>query len=269
MRDKQCEVIRRELEEVALNEEFSGATAEHMRGCADCREFQRQQLKLRQIVGSLGVVNAPADFDFRLRARLAADSEKSGIRFWTFAVRGLATVAVLVVFGVGAAIVWQSTRPSTTVATAPQQGQSQQAQQGQAEQGQAQQGQAEPRQAESPRHDEQANAQLRNDPAVVVGNIPRRNPNRSSGNKSGQRIASVDRASLRAPIYALPAPAYGIADLKPDTEPVFPIDASLQSVKVSLDDGRGNARTISFPTVSFGSQRVPATGYQFAPKDVW
>ncbi len=81
MREKQCEVIRRELEEVALNDEFSGAAAEHLRGCADCREFQRQQTKLRQIVGSLGTVNAPADFDFRLRARLAADSERSGSAF--------------------------------------------------------------------------------------------------------------------------------------------------------------------------------------------
>src|ERR1044072_4683388 len=119
MRDKQCEEIRRELEEVALNEEFSGAAAEHMGGCVDCREFQRQQLKLRQIVGSLGVVSAPADFDFRLRARLAADSDKYGIRFWTCAVRGLATVAVLFVFELGGAIVWQSPRPETTAPHPP------------------------------------------------------------------------------------------------------------------------------------------------------
>jgi hypothetical protein len=49
----------------------------------------------------------------------------------------------------------------------------------------------------------------------------------------------------------------------------FPIEASLQSVKVSLDDGRGNARTISFPPVSFGSQRVLTTANQFAPKGNW
>ena len=254
MRDKQCEVIRRELEEVALNEEFSGAAAEHMRGCADCREFQRQQLKLRQIVGSLGVVSAPADFDFRLRARLAADSEKSGVRYWAFAVRGLATVAVLVVFGVGAAIVWQSTRPPTTsIADAQPQAAPQQ---------QPQPGQAEPRQAEPPRHDEQANAQLRNDPPVVEGNIPRRNPSRPIVPRPGQRITSVAQSSTGANVVKLGQPVL-------DTTPVFPIDASLQSVRVSLDDGRGNARTISFPTVSFGSQRVPATGNQFAPKDVW
>jgi hypothetical protein len=35
----------------------------------------------------------------------------------------------------------------------------------------------------------------------------------------------------------------------------FPIDAGYQSLKVSLDDGRGTSRTISLPSVSFGSQR--------------
>jgi hypothetical protein len=38
----------------------------------------------------------------------------------------------------------------------------------------------------------------------------------------------------------------------------FPIGTSQQSLKVSLDDGRGTSRTISLPSVSFGSQRVLA-----------
>jgi hypothetical protein len=50
---------------------------------------------------------------------------------------------------------------------------------------------------------------------------------------------------------------------------IFSIDASLQALRVSIDDGYGNARTISVPTISFGSQRVLATGNQFAPKSVW
>jgi hypothetical protein len=50
---------------------------------------------------------------------------------------------------------------------------------------------------------------------------------------------------------------------------IFPIDASLQSLRLSIDDGQGNARTILVPTISFGSQRVLATGNHFAPKGVW
>jgi hypothetical protein len=49
----------------------------------------------------------------------------------------------------------------------------------------------------------------------------------------------------------------------------FSLDASLDSFKVSLDDGRGNARTISVPTISFGSQRMWQTSNQLAPKRAW
>jgi hypothetical protein len=49
----------------------------------------------------------------------------------------------------------------------------------------------------------------------------------------------------------------------------FPIDASPQTFTVSLEDGRGNARTISVPTISFGSQRIRQSGNQLAPKRVW
>src|ERR1043166_9657590 len=116
MKHTRCEPVRRELEESMLNDAFSATTAEHLRGCAECREFQREQTKLREIVGSLGTVNAPPDFDFRLRARLAADSQGAGFRYWSFAVKGLATAAILVVFGVGIAVVWQREKPESSVA---------------------------------------------------------------------------------------------------------------------------------------------------------
>jgi len=60
-----------------------------------------------------------------------------------------------------------------------------------------------------------------------------------------------------------------------NTEPVgtstaFPIEASsVQFFKFSVDDGRGNAKTISVPTISFGSQRLMQNANQFAPKRVW
>jgi hypothetical protein len=49
----------------------------------------------------------------------------------------------------------------------------------------------------------------------------------------------------------------------------FSIDASLQPFKVSLADDRGNAKTISVPTISFGSQRIVQSGNPFAPKRDW
>ena len=250
MKDRQCEVIRRELEDATLNDEFSTRTSSHLETCADCREFHRQQSKLRQIVGSLGTVNAPADFDFRLRARLAADADKPGFRFWTMTVRGLATAAVLVVFGVGAVMIWQRMQEPTpaTIAVTPQQ----------------------PPQPIEPTRSEEGNRNASSsahgrDPIPVIADTttpPRKHDPRRAP-KQKQPIAAVDFSNEGANVVSNTRSAA-------DTATVFPIETSLQSLKVSLDDGRGNARTISFPTVSFGQQRVLTTGNQFAPKDgVW
>jgi hypothetical protein len=249
MKDKRCGTVRRELEELKLSDDFSTGTVDHLQTCADCRDFQRQQTKLRQIVGSLGTVSAPADFDFRLRARLAADSQGPSFRFRTFAVKGLATAAVLVVFGVGAVVVWQRTHePSPVVAEAPQ-----------------------PPPVVAPVHHEEGNREASSGVDALVGTSvvadnrtqpPRRNERASIPNKSKRPVTSVDFSSERATVVSNTHPAV-------DTSAVFPLEASSQSMNFSLDDGRGNARTISFPTVSFGSQRVLTTAKQFAPKDAW
>jgi hypothetical protein len=92
---------------------------------------------------------------------------------------------------------------------------------------------------------------------------PPRKLDRQRAPKQKQPITAVDFSNERANVVSNTRTAA-------DTATIFPIETSLQSLKVSLDDGRGNARTISFPTVSFGQQRVLTTGNQFAPKDgVW
>ncbi|HSD47061.1 MAG TPA: hypothetical protein VLB87_10565 [Pyrinomonadaceae bacterium] len=254
MNDRNCEVIRREIEELSLNEEFSATAASHLETCAECREFHRQQTKLRQIVGSLGTVNAPADFDFRLRARLAADADRPTFRFWTVTVRGLATAAVLVVFGVGAVMIWQRAQTrdpgTTTVAVTPSQ-----------------------QTTTPPQHEERnpnAGSPTLGERAThaVADNTPppQRRINREPAPKHKQPISAVDFSNVAAKVYSNNTRF----EFDTDTATVFPIEASLQSLKVSLDDGRGNARTISFPTVSFGSQRVLTSGNQLAPKGgVW
>lgn len=249
MKDTRCEPVRRELEELMLNEEFSATATEHLRTCAACGEFQQQQTKLRQIVGSLGTVSAPADFDFRLRARLAADSPAAGFRYWSFAVKGLAMAAILVVFGVGVAIIWQREKPHPAVAEGPR--------------------------IQSPAEQQpRAGSKQQNPPQVIsspapavtpilaVNNEPKRRVERPFVVKAKRSLTAVDFSSERANVVSNARPAI-------NNEPVFPIEASLQPLKVSLDDGRGNARTISFPSVSFGSQRVLTNANQFNPKGVW
>ena len=75
-------------------------------------------------------------------------------------------------------------------------------------------------------------------------------------------VSSVDFSSERANVVSNTRPAVNNAT-------VFPIEASSQSVKFSLDDGRGNERTISLPTVSFGSQRVLVNANQFTTRGDW
>ena len=102
MKDKRCGPVRRELEELMLGEDCSMSATQHLRECGDCREFHQKQTKLRQIVGSLGVVEAPADFDFRLRARLANESSSAGFQLrsmqWSFATKGFAAAAMILLF---------------------------------------------------------------------------------------------------------------------------------------------------------------------------
>src|SRR5215510_12652871 len=106
MRINNCEVIRQELDELMLGETCSAAVLEHLRECGACREFNEKQTRLRQIVGSLGTVSAPPDFDFRLRARLANDANgTAAFHFWPAVKRGLAFAVVLLLFVVGALLV--------------------------------------------------------------------------------------------------------------------------------------------------------------------
>ncbi|HEX3187256.1 MAG TPA: hypothetical protein VHQ94_20830, partial [Pyrinomonadaceae bacterium] len=60
MRDTKCETVRRELEELMLGDDCSMSAMQHLQECGDCREFHQKQTKLRQIVGGLGMVEAPA-----------------------------------------------------------------------------------------------------------------------------------------------------------------------------------------------------------------
>lgn len=68
-----CKKCRREIDESAKDQRISDEALAHVASCTPCRTFRAERIALREMVGSLGVVSAPADFDFRLRARLAAE----------------------------------------------------------------------------------------------------------------------------------------------------------------------------------------------------
>jgi len=243
MRKDNCEVVRQELDELMLGETLSAAATEHLRECAECREFNEKQTRLRQIVGSLGTVSAPPDFDFRLRARLANDANGAAFHFWPLARRGLAFAAVLLVFVLGAIVVRNVfNRPPRNPQVAT----------------------------------DQHNTVPPPEPAPTLERKQQPNPaleTIASSDKHPPVIRNERSARIKRPLVAEDFSSEG-AQVINGREPsgafeVLPLDSSLQSLKVSLDDGRGNARTISVPTISFGSQRMLQTGNQYASKRDW
>jgi hypothetical protein len=245
MRKNNCKLIRRELDELRLGEAWSSSATEHLRGCAPCHEFHEQQTKLRQIVGSLGTVEAPADFDFRLRARLANQGNSASTIYWAFARRGLAVAAMVIVFATGVVVVRNVLNQPARVDDVAQQPVVHQP--------------VKPNEA-PPVVKEESTPGLA--VAAVGDNAPVVKKNRPPQIESRKRsVSTIDFSSKRAEVINGAQPV-GVSG-------AFPIDASLQSIKVSLDDGRGNAKTISVPTISFGSQRIVQSGNQFAPKRDW
>ena len=245
MRKNNCEAVRRELDELMLDEALSVSSREHLKECAACNEFQEQQTKLRRIVGSLGTVSAPADFDYRLRARLA--NEGNGAGYWPIMLRAFAVVAVLVVFAVGAFFVWSGVnRPAPVREEATNKLPPQPAPQ--------------PTQSVVPTTPQQ-------DKSVIAVAPQKQAPVVKNGR--GTEIAMRPKRSLVSQDFSQEQVGVIRATDGAELLEAIPLDASLQSFKVSLDDGRGNARTISVPTVSFGSQRVLPVSNQFAQKRVW
>lgn len=243
MKETNCEVVRRELEELMLGDECSVGATQHLRSCGDCREFHQKQTRLRQIVGSLGTIEAPPDFDFKLRARLANESGSAGFHMrsmqWSFANRSFAGAAMLLLFVGGIVYVWTvSNRPETPeVAETRETGVTPAAPP-----------------APSP---EVKNVTPDQTPIVASNDGPRRRVERPS--RPRRPLVAVDLASEGAPVLS--------NSQRHST--IFPIDASTQSLRFSFDDGYGNARTISVPTITFGSQRVLPNSNQFAQKGVW
>ena len=249
MTKNNCEFIRRELDELMLDETCSASAVEHLKDCSACREFYETRTKLRQMVGSLGTVAAPPDFEYRLRARLANGSSSEGFHYWTVARKGLAFAAVLVVFLTGIIVVrnivnQQTTREvAETKPTVPQPSP----------------------QLVAPVAPDAANTSRDLTAGIQVSTPVRNKTERSmvTGQRVKRPLATLESASTGAQVIS----GSNAVDL--GTTAVIPIDASLPSLKFSLDDGSGNARTISVPAIRFGSQRMLPNGNQFAQKGVW
>src|SRR5436190_2519115 len=115
MNAKDCRTVRLEIDMADLGQRLAEPVEMHLAGCAACAEFRNERAQLRELVGSLKPVAAPADFDMRLRARMARERESRARQPFIFrfamTTPGIAIAAILVF--AAASIVWLNQKNQT------------------------------------------------------------------------------------------------------------------------------------------------------------
>ena len=240
----ECRATRREIEEAEVNGRLTTQSVEHLAGCVPCREFREQRSRLRELVGSLQPVNAPADFDMRLRARLAG--KHAAKASWFMAPRFISgrpalalAAAIIVLVGVGAfltrtRVISRHADEANVTPTSPRPEKS-----------------LEPQTlaASLPSGDQSKGGGNSKDevaPKKTMANFPR--PAGDSG-----RSMAARQSEIRSNDFGLqPAPVYRPNSTEPNAAEI----SLSKPFEFSLQDGRGVTHKISLPPVSFGSQLV-------------
>lgn len=236
-----CRATRQEIDEGG--EQLSAQALRHVASCAPCLAFQNERASLRELLTSLEPVTAPADFDFRLRARMAAQTESVGPRsfFSGFALSTPAmAVAALVIVALGGSIVWiQQHGAKQTPAAAVN-----------------------------------APIQVKEENPTTSGNQP---PNQQANVPESTTPPKTEGTNAEAPVYlvrggrpqfkdpGLSQSGPSSRDLNADAAPSIRqgqnpgavyVSAPVKPMVLSLQDDNGATRRISLPPVSFGSQRL-------------
>src|SRR5262249_25839910 len=63
--------IKEAIDPASRHNLYSGAVASHLNGCPDCHRYSDETASLLGLLGAQPRVEAPPDFEFRLRARIA------------------------------------------------------------------------------------------------------------------------------------------------------------------------------------------------------
>src|SRR5215831_9659130 len=115
MSGKVCREVRREIDQSELGQSLSANAEAHLTACPSCAEFRAERSRLRELVGALTPVTAPADFDMRLRARIARERDVPGQPFIFRSVMSTPgiVVAALLVLLVAAVVFISQRRPQS------------------------------------------------------------------------------------------------------------------------------------------------------------
>jgi len=236
MKAKECRAVRLEIDSSEMGQRLSEQAESHLRACPACAEFQVERGQLRELVGSLKPVTAPADFDIRLRARIARERDRSARQPFIFrfamTTPGIAVAATLVIMVALGVWINQRNRPSQTSSVQPKQ----------------EVANAKP----SPAKATEGNTVIK-DETVAKNTAPR---DQKTLNSTGKNVkASVpanlpsqtsdDRSARRAPSVPIRSDRDGEVSLTAPSKPMV----------VTVQDANGATHKILLPPISFGSQR--------------
>ena len=258
-----CQTCRFEIEELKVTEHLSDEARAHLSVCPMCRAFHDERQALKRLVGSLEAVSAPADFDFRLRARInAAKNEGNHHSSWRSFLASAPAIGLAATFAliVAAVVFYNQTklRPSGFNQQAAVAGKSSEATPARANPDAGRTGEisvtAQP-----------TTSGGQPDKVAVVATTGVKNPrSRTHGNgkQSARRESSRPGADIELPsneiaVRTAPQIVLGGSSLSnAGTNPVveLPVRSASQPMRVFVDDRDGAKRTVTLEPVIFGSQ---------------
>jgi len=233
MNETDCRAVRREIDESELGQRLSGQVESHVASCAACAEFRSQRSRLRELVGSLAPVTAPADFDLRLRARIARDnaarSRQPFIFRFVMSTPGIAVAALAVMMVAG--LVWFNQRaPIQTSNTASMNPVKEK-----------------PVAPITPAVGPESQAGSKQPDLVVAAPTDKRP---SAGHQYTNKTS--DNVLRSSDFNSSPAEAVRLSQ---DRAGEVSLSAPVNPMVVTVRDERGGSHKILLPAVSFGSQR--------------
>jgi len=232
-----CRQVRQEIDQTELRASLSAGSQAHVESCAACAAFKDERARLREIIGGLHPVTAPADFEMRLRARIARERDlpKQSFIFRLVTSTPAIVVAAVLVIVVGATVFMsQKNRlQNSTIASADNAnkaiGSSPSPLIATGEEPKPAPSNADP--GDKPPRPQQSPMMVKNAPKPSVpATAPQRVEDLSVG--PAQRVVTIDRA--------------GEVSLTAPTKPMI----------VTMYDEHGGTRKIQLPPISFGSQRL-------------
>lgn len=258
---KECKNIRQEIDQAAFADQPTDRVREHLRGCADCSRFAAEQRALQGLMASLGTISAPADFDFRLRARLAreksAANNSTGFAGFLNLLKsprplGIAALVLLLAFGGIVIKNWLSAKDDSKLAA--EKAAAPAASETIAEK-------KAPAPTEPPPVIKSTGTTTSHDRTDRIESPVSRGPHALASRKIERRATREEALSPAAVLTS------GQSELG---DGIVRVPLEDEGLKITIDDSRGSPRTISLPRFSFGSQRL--TGHSFVPvssKGVW